>query len=545
VKKLSVVTLLGLFVFVGILGNFAFATVRLADPRVRQAIAYAIDVDTICETLLEGKASPADCLTPDKDWKAEGLNDYKYNPTKAKQLLKEAGWDSNYVLDVVYYYGDQLTVDLMTAVQAYLADVGIKMKFRKLEGDLTTLLWTPPQDPAKGPSAVNWDLAYAGISALTLHEYYNRFRSGASSNSHTPTDPELDRLIDAINATADTEEQRKAFIELTKYENETLPEIPLYYQQGFIVESKRVNRKGIPYGNEQFAYDWRIIDWDIQPDKNGERILYTNGGPVEFFEGPFVNPATSTMPYLKLLFDRLIIADEKLNPKKGQLASEYSVSKDGLTIEFVLRDGIKWHDGVPITPEDVKFTFEYYAKVPQLNAVALFTISCLKGYDDYMQGNSNEITGIVIDGNKVTFYFDKLDPNALMTFSQWPPLPKHLLENTDPLQAQRASYWQRPVGSGPFKIEDVKMNNYVTYVRWDDYWDKGTGNIEKIQSYPSGESDPNLVINTEAGKVDFAYTKSVEQASAIEQISHVNLIPFDMRFTRLFYVNKFPLKDEL
>ncbi|MFY9357250.1 MAG: ABC transporter substrate-binding protein, partial [Defluviitoga tunisiensis] len=263
-KKLSVVTLLGLFVFVGILGNFTFATVRLADPRVRQAIAYAIDVDTICETLLEGKASPADCLTPDKDWKAEGLNDYKYNPTKAKQLLKEAGWDSNYVLDVVYYYGDQLTVDLMTAVQAYLADVGIKMKFRKLEGDLTTLLWTPPQDPAKGPSAVNWDLAYAGISALTLHEYYNRFRSGESSNSHTPTDPELDRLIDAINVTADMEEQRKAFIELTKYENETLPEIPLYYQQGFIVESKRVNRKGIPYGNEQFAYDWRIIDWDVQ-----------------------------------------------------------------------------------------------------------------------------------------------------------------------------------------------------------------------------------------------------------------------------------------
>ena len=85
----------------------------------------------------------------------------------------------------------------------------------------------------------------------------------------------------------------------------------------------------------------------------------------------------------------------------------------------------------------------------------------------------------------------------------------------------------------------------MLHVRWDDYWDKGTGNIEKIQSYPSGESDPNLVINTEAGKVDFAYTKSVEQASAIEQISHVNLIPFDMRFTRLFYVNKFPLKDEL
>ena len=52
-KKFSLVTLVGLFVFVAVLGNFSFATVRLADPRVRQAIAYAIDMDTICETLLE------------------------------------------------------------------------------------------------------------------------------------------------------------------------------------------------------------------------------------------------------------------------------------------------------------------------------------------------------------------------------------------------------------------------------------------------------------------------------------------------------------
>ena len=36
---------------------------------------------------------------------------------------------------MVFYYGDQQTIDLMTAVQAYLSDVGIKMNFRKLEGE--------------------------------------------------------------------------------------------------------------------------------------------------------------------------------------------------------------------------------------------------------------------------------------------------------------------------------------------------------------------------------------------------------------------------
>ncbi|HBT50753.1 MAG TPA: ABC transporter substrate-binding protein, partial [Petrotoga sp.] len=167
-KKIKVAGMVMVVMFVILFSNIGFSTTRLADPRVRQAIAYAIDMDTICETLLEGKATPSVSLTPNPEYRAPGLNNYEYNPSKAKELLQEAGWDSNYVLDVVYYYGDQLTVDLMTVIQAYLADVGIKMEFRKLEGDLTTLLWTPPADPIKGPSAVDWDLAYAGISALTL-----------------------------------------------------------------------------------------------------------------------------------------------------------------------------------------------------------------------------------------------------------------------------------------------------------------------------------------------------------------------------------------
>ena len=510
----------------------------LTDPLVRQAITYAIDMDALVASLLEGKAIVANSLTPNGDWKVNGLNDYTYDPEKAKELLKEAGWDSNYVLDVVYYYGDQLTVDLMTAVQAYLGQVGIKIQFRKLEGDLAAQLWVTPEDPVNGPSVIDWDLAYAGIAALTMHEYYNRFEGGAASNSHTPTDPELDKLIAATNTTADIDKQKEAFYKLQKYENKQLFNIPLYHQQVFIYESDRVDRKGILYGNEQFAYDWRIIDWDIEPDENGNRTLYSNTGPTEFFETTFVNPAFFMSQ--KFLFDRLIVADENLTPKKGQLASGYAVSDDGLTIKFVLRNGITWHDGRPITPEDVKFTVEYSAKVPQLNGVAANTYSSLEGYQDYIDGKVDEISGIVIDGNKIAFNFAKLDPNALLTFSQWPPLPKHLLKNTDPLQAQRASYWQAPVGSGPFKIEEVNMNDYATFVQYEDYWDEGTGNIERIQLYPSGESDTNLAINAEAGLVDYAFSKSVADVTAIEKMDHMNVHPVDIRYTRLININKFP-----
>lgn len=538
-KRVSVLLLSVLLISVLVTSSVAASDV-LQDPRIRQAIAYAIDMEALVDSLMEGQAGVANSLTPDGEWKVDGLNTYDYNPDKARQLLKEAEWDSDYVLDVVFYYGDQMTVDLMAAVQAYLGQVGMKMNFRKLEGDLTSQLWLPPADPVNGPSAVDWDMAYGAIAALTMHEYYNRFQGGASSNSHTPADPILNSLIEATNSTADVEAQKEAFHELQKYENETLFNIPLYHQKQFIIESKRIDRKGVPYGNEQFAYDWRIIDWDVTPDAQGNNTLYSSDGPVEFFDATFLNPATF-MPQ-KILFDRLIIADENLIPKKGQLASQYSVSEDGLTIEFVLRDGITWHDGAPIVPEDVKFTVEYSVRVPQLNAVAANTYSSLEGYQDYIDGIADEISGILIEGNKVTFKFAKLDPNALLTFSQWAPLPKHLLEDTDPVQAQRAAYWQAPVGSGPFKIEEVNMNNFATFTRYEGYWDVGTGNIDRIQLYPSSEGAPTMVINARAGLFDYNYSNRIEDALAIEEMDHMNMYPIDIRYTRLFYVNKFPSK---
>jgi len=64
---------------------------KLADPRVRQAIAYAIDMETVVDTLFEGKAIVADSMIPNGAWKAPGLNAYPYDPAKARELLKEAG----------------------------------------------------------------------------------------------------------------------------------------------------------------------------------------------------------------------------------------------------------------------------------------------------------------------------------------------------------------------------------------------------------------------------------------------------------------------
>ena len=510
----------------------------LSDPRVRKALAYGVDMETLVAGLFEGKAITTSSLTPSSDaWSVDGLTKYGYDPELAKKLLKEANWDYDYELDVVYYYGDAQTVDLMVAIQAYWEQIGVKMKFRKIEGDTAAQLWTPPTDPVAGPSAVNWDLAYAGIAALTLHDYYSRFEGGASNNSHTPLDPELDKQILITNSTADLDAQEAAFGEIQKIMNKELYVIPLYNQQLFIYESNRVNRNGVEYGNEQYNYDWGIIDWTVEP-LDGKNILYTGGAPIEAFATPFVNPGLDITN--KFLFDRLIQADASLTPSEGMLAESYKLSDDGKTLIFNIRKNVLWHDGEVFDADDVAFTINYMAKVPTLTAIAKNTMKSIAGYKEYIDGSADSLSGVVVDGNVVTLTFESLDPNALVTFSQWPILPKHLLGDSDPTLAEQDAFWLNPIGTGPFALKEVSFNDYAVFERNKDYFIKGKGNIDIIQATIGGENEGNVVLNAEAGFVDYSFAKSVPDAKAIEAMDNMNVIPVDIRYTRLFYVNKFP-----
>ncbi len=507
----------------------------LADLRVRQALAYAIDMDAIVETLFNGKAEAAKSFTAPGDWLNADIPTYKYDPEKAKELLKEAGWPSDYTLDVVYYYDDQQTVDLMTIIGQYWQEIGVKAQFRKLEGDLAAQLWVPPVDRVKGPSAVKWDLAYAAVAALAESEFYNRFSSTASNNSTVPKQEGLDELIISANGTMDTNEQKKAFGEIQNYVAENVVALPLYHQVCFIYTSKDLDMAGAGFGNDQFSYEKHILDWKISRD---DHTLYTNGGPQEFFWYPLVNPGL--LINTELIFDKLINADENLNPKDGMLAQDYKVSEDSKSIEFTLRDNLKWHDDQPLTAEDVQFTIELMLKAPGTNAVASEVMKAIQGAQDFIDGKTDHLEGVVTDGNKITVNFDQVSANALQVFAQWPILPKHCLEKSDPAALQQDGFWQKPIGSGPYRVDEVVLNNYATLKRWDGYYKTGNGNIETIYMSASGENDANLVKNAGAGKIDYAWSKSTDEAKAIETMDHMKVNTANIRYTRCFFINQFP-----
>ncbi len=535
-RLLSIVLALTLLLSISSVMAEATNSNQLSDPRVRQALTYAIDVQAIIDSLMASKSTAAITMAPPGEWRSPNVKAYEYNPEKAKELLKEAGWDQSRVLDVVYYYGDQMTVDLLTAIQAYWAEVGVQMTMRKLEGDLASQLWVPPSDPVNGPSAVEWDIAYAAVAALSMGDYYDRYQGGYSSNSYNPQDDKLDELIAATNATADVEKQIAAYHALEDYENEIQLNIPLYHQPVYIVQSKNLDRGDAPYGNDQFIYNWNIVNWDIAPDASGKKVMRTNGGPAEFFETPFFNPGFIMSQ--KLLFDRLIIADENLTPKFPGLASEFALSEDGLTLEMTLREGIKWHDGEAITTDDIIGSVELATKA-QTNPVVLTAFKALEGYEAYAAGTAEHISGITAEGNKLTFKFAQINPNILLAFTQFAPLPMKYFEGVEPTLIQQADYWQKPVGSGPFKLQEVKMGEYATFVPFEEYYG-GKAKIDEVRLYPSGESDPNLVKNAAAGQVDYAYTKSVEDVLALEAMDNMIVTPVEVRYTRVLYVNKFP-----
>ena len=535
---LKVVTLSTLMLFASMeLWAQATNSNPLSDIRVRHAVAYAIDMETIRDTLLEGKAIAADAHIPNGPYKPAGLEAYKYDPDKARRLLKEANWDSNIELDMVFYYGDQLTVDLMSAIQAYLAEVGIKMNFRKLEGDVGAQLWTAPKDSVNGPAAVKWDLAYGAHGPLALQEYYVRYKTG--DNSYTPSDPKLDRMIDAITTTPDVAKQKAGFFKIVKYMQDQLYTLPLYYQQAFTYESNKVNRNGGMYGNPQYNYDWGITNWTTVPDANGKMIMRTNTGPIEFFEHPWFNPGLFIAN--KVLFDRLITCDGGLAPTRPKMAKHYSLSTDGKTLTFIMKDNLKWHDGSPITASEVKWNIELALKVPTLMPIFKNTFKSLQGAESYVNGSANSVSGIKVSGNKLTLQFAKVDPNVLLTFSQFAPLPRKHVGNVDPTKFQQHPFWQNPIGSGPYRVKEVQMNDYVVFAPFDDYHE-GRARIDEIIASPSNDNDANLVKNASAGRMDYGFTKNVADVKSLEGMNHMQVLPQNIPYTRMIWFQKFPKK---
>ncbi len=135
--------------------GFDLTDERFQDVRVRQAFMYAIDREAIVEQLYGGNATLLHCGLSNENYLGDGLNDYAYDPERAMELLDEAGWADmqGEPIEIVTYYTDQLSNDVMVTIQQYLAEVGINVTLRFAD--------TPTfNDLMNGTDG--WDIFYGG-----------------------------------------------------------------------------------------------------------------------------------------------------------------------------------------------------------------------------------------------------------------------------------------------------------------------------------------------------------------------------------------------
>lgn len=265
-----------------------------------------------------------------------------------------------------------------------------------------------------------------------------------------------------------------------------------------------------------------------EPVQGGTAIVAVTSDFQAF--NPVTNTALVTNEVINfMLFTPLIQFDEDLEPVPA-LAESWELTDEGVT--FTLRTDLTWHDGQPVTADDVLFTYEM-AKNPE--SASLLGSAYL-----------TMVTGAtVVDPRTIRFDFDGPHSQPLQAF-WWPPLPKHLLGSVAASSLAQQPYNRQPVGNGPFRFVSWDAGQQLVLEANQDY-PEGLGGrpmVDRIvfRVIPEATTRQTEVLT---GGVDINHTVQPEEAEQMEGRSGVRLISFPGReFLYVGWNNEVePLRD--
>ncbi len=228
----------------------------------------------------------------------------------------------------------------------------------------------------------------------------------------------------------------------------------------------------------------------VNPDapKGGE-ITLTALGSFDSFN-PFIlrgTPAVGTGN----LYDTLLkeSADES-STEYCHLAGAIELPADRRGVAFELREAARWHDGKPITAEDVVWTFQTLRQHGR------------PFYRSYWA----DVSEVVADGPRRVVFRFRTDENRelALILGQMPVLPKHWWEGRDFARP----ILDPPLGSGPYRLERFEAGRGVTYRRVEEYWARdlptarGTANFD-LMRYEYFRDTTVALEAFKAGQIDF------------------------------------------
>ncbi|PVB61322.1 extracellular solute-binding protein [Labrenzia sp. 011] len=229
-------------------------------------------------------------------------------------------------------------------------------------------------------------------------------------------------------------------------------------------------------GTPRYGPDVSHFDY-VNPDapKGGDVRLASSGGFDTF---NILAQKGNIAPGIMSIYESLMepsLDEDDISAQYAVLANGVRYPDDYSWVEYRIDPKARWHDGKPVTAEDVIWSFE---KAIELDPRRKF----------YYQNVTS--TEIVAD-NTVRFTFDSVGNRELpKIMGQLTILPKHWWEGTDAKGEKRdisRATLEPPLGSGPYRIKDFSANRQVIYERVEDYWGKdlpirvGTNNFDEIR----------------------------------------------------------------
>ncbi len=203
----------------------------LSQKKVRQALAYGMDLDELVEVVFETAIPATSCFIPDTwAYAPEVQRTYDYNPEKAKELLAEAGYPDGFSITLKTSTGTT-NVEFGEILRYYWLQIGVDLEHQTSE-------WSTYFSALQEG---DFELAHSGmVNAFDPDIFLRRYHSGNippyGANRGHYKNPDLDRIIDeARRIVGDQEARAELYREAQKIYTEELPNIPVRYTQMHMV----------------------------------------------------------------------------------------------------------------------------------------------------------------------------------------------------------------------------------------------------------------------------------------------------------------------
>lgn len=224
-----------------------------------------------------------------------------------------------------------------------------------------------------------------------------------------------------------------------------------------------------------------------EPQYGGDLIIGSTSSPSLF--NPLYSSDVSSSDIEGMIFDGLVGSDLEFNPStENGLAESVDISEDGMTIVVKITDKAKFHDGEPLTADDVVFTYN---------------IPLHPDYDGPRKSYFENLESVEkIDDYTIQFNLKQVDVQFPVVGLGFGILPEHILGDVPVAELGEHEFnTKNPIGSGPFKFDEWKDGEYVRVVANDDYWD-GRPYLDSI-TYKIVPDANSMLAQLQAGDIHY------------------------------------------